>query len=124
MAKSKVKTSGIDHVVLHVTDLARSKAFYMQVLGMTEHHGGDDWAFMRCGDQIVGLFEIDEGEEVALGYELNHMALNVASGSNTEIKAHLKANGVKVSGRRGDPDCIYFDDPDGHRLQIMPADRG
>jgi hypothetical protein len=26
---------------------------------------------------------------------------------------------VKVSGRPGDPHCIYFHDPDGHRLQLM-----
>jgi hypothetical protein len=35
------------------------------------------------------------------------------------LKAELEANGVKVSGRRGDDRCIYFQDPDGHRLQLM-----
>jgi hypothetical protein len=34
------------------------------------------------------------------------------------LKAELEANGVKVSGRRDDH-CIYFQDPDGHRLQLM-----
>jgi hypothetical protein len=26
---------------------------------------------------------------------------------------------VAVSGRPGDDRCIYFSDPDGHRLQLM-----
>lgn len=30
--KSPFKVTGIDHVVLHVKDLARSKKFYMELL--------------------------------------------------------------------------------------------
>jgi len=34
----------------------------------------------------------------------------------------LESNGATVFGRPGDDRCIYFDDPDGHRLQIMYPD--
>ena len=30
-----IQTSGVDHVVLHVNDVQRSKKFYTDVLGMT-----------------------------------------------------------------------------------------
>jgi len=35
------------------------------------------------------------------------------------LKADLEKHGVAVSGRPGDDRCIYFSDPDGHRLQLM-----
>ena len=38
MLETKLKTAGIDHTVLHVKDLVRSKQFYMEVLGMTVKH--------------------------------------------------------------------------------------
>ena len=31
----------------------------------------------------------------------------------------LEQYGVEVQGRAGDSNCIYFHDPDGHRLQIL-----
>ena len=27
--------------------------------------------------------------------------------------------GIKVHGRKNDPHCIYFNDPDGHQLQLL-----
>jgi len=45
--------------------------------------------------------------------------LNVASGTYETLKAELEKHGVAVSGRPGQDRCIYFRDPDGHRLQLM-----
>jgi hypothetical protein len=54
---------------------------------------------------------------------VNHMALRLASGELAHVKATLENAGIKVNGRPGDPTCIYFSDPDGHRLQLlMPND--
>ena len=50
---------------------------------------------------------------------MNHLALKVADGTYESLKSELEARGVKVSGRPGDDRCIYFQDPDGHRLQLM-----
>ncbi len=120
---TKIKTTGIDHVALHVSDVALSKDFYVNVLGMTEDRGGANYCFLKCGNQVVGLFG-NGGPLDQSGVELNHMALNVDIGTYDEVKAHLEANGVAIQGRSGDPYCIYFDDPDGHGLQIMPTDHG
>ena len=113
-----VKTIGIDHVVLHVEDLKKSLDFYINILGMTEHHGGEGYMFLRCGDQVVGLFEVSHGQEVNSGPDLNHMAFNAAQHDYAEVKATLESQGVEVRARHGDPRCVYFDDPDGHTLQI------
>jgi hypothetical protein len=42
-----------------------------------------------------------------------------AEGGYETLKAALESHGVKVTGRPGEEHCIYFQDPDGHRLQLM-----
>lgn len=116
--QAKLKVSGIDHVVLHVKDLDRSKHFYIDVLGFEIAHEGGRNSFLRCGTQQVALFERTD-REIHAGEEMNHMALRLAAGEYAEVKAVLEAEGIKVSGRPGDDECIYFSDPDGHRLQVL-----
>ncbi len=117
----QIKTTGIDHVVLWVSDLERSKEFYIGLLGMRVAHESDWQSFLWCGEQNqVALFDAARmGASVAGGREVNHMALRMEPASYEETKARLEAEGVMVEGRRGDPTCIYFDDPDGHRLQLL-----
>jgi hypothetical protein len=43
----------------------------------------------------------------------------VASGTYETLEAELEKNGVTVTGCPGDERCLYFNDPDGHRLQLM-----
>ena len=119
MLETRLKTVGIDHTVLHVSDVVRSKRFYIDLLGMTVNHESSWQAFLWCGDQQVALFQVPEGTAIKPGDDLNHMALRLESGTYEEVKAHLERNGCQVSGRPGDDRCIYFDDPDGHRLQLL-----
>jgi catechol 2,3-dioxygenase-like lactoylglutathione lyase family enzyme len=114
-----IKTSGIDHVVLHVNDVRRSKKFYAGILGMTAYREDDGQVFMHAGRQGVALFEKPGDVPLAAGHDLNHLAFNVASGTYETLKAELEMQGVEVSGRPGQERCIYFRDPDGHRLQLM-----
>ena len=118
MIQTSLKTVGIDHAVLHVSDLARSKWFYIDLLGMTVNHESSWQSFLWCGKQQIALFEMRDGSPVPTG-ELNHMALQLESGAYDEVKALLEANGCEVTGRPGDDHCIYFSDPDGHRLQVL-----
>jgi catechol 2,3-dioxygenase-like lactoylglutathione lyase family enzyme len=114
-----IKTSGIDHVVLHCQDVARSKKFYTEVLGMSVYREGGGQVFLHAGGQGMALFERHGGEPVATGSDLNHLAFNVAEGSYESLKGELERHGVAVGGRPGEDRCIYFRDPDGHRLQLM-----
>ena len=114
-----IEANGIDHIVLHVSDVARSKKFYTGLLGMMPYRENERQVFLHAGAQGVALFKKTDGAPMSSGGDMNHLALNVAGGTYDSLKSELEAHGVKVSGRPGDDHCIYFEDPDGHRLQLM-----
>jgi glyoxylase I family protein len=117
--ESPFKVTGIDHVVLHVKDLPRARKFYVDFLGLEVDHERDWQCFLKCGTQGIALFEVEEGEDVHAGSEVNHMALRLISGDHARVKKTLEDAGIEVHGRQGDPHCVYFCDPDGHRLQLL-----
>ena len=114
-----IQATGVDHVVLHVDDVQRSKKFYTEILGMTAYREDDGQVFLHAGHQGVALFKKAGGGPLIAGNDLNHLALNVAAGTYETLKAELEAKGVAVTGRPGEDRCIYFRDPDGHRLQLV-----
>lgn len=121
--KTPLKVSGLDHVVFHVKDLPRSRKFYVEFLGMEVDHERDWQCFLKCGNQGVALFEVEDDEDVHAGSEVNHMALRLTDGDFARVKAILEDAGIAVHGRANDPHCIYFKDPDGHQLQLlMPSE--
>ena len=117
----RIKTTGIDHVVLWVNDLERSKRFYTDVLGMTVAHESQSQSFLHCGPTCqIALFDAkSRGVDVTASRELNHMALLMEPASYSETRARLEEEGLTIAGRTGDDTCIYFDDPDGHRIQLL-----
>ena len=122
LASTSLKANAIDHVVLHVRDLERAKEFYIGFLGLEVAHEHGKNSFLRLGTQQVALFEV--ADDVHPGSEVNHMALKLATGDYDEVSAALNARGIRFWGRDGDPYCIYLEDPDGHRLQLLTTDHG
>ena len=114
-----IEANGIDHIVLHVADVPRSRKFYTELLGMTVYRENDRQVFLHAGHQGVALFKQPDGGGPNAASDLNHLALNVAGGTYESLKAELEQSGVRVTGRPGDDRCIYFHDPDGHRLQLV-----
>jgi glyoxylase I family protein len=114
-----IEANGIDHIVLHCKDVERAKKFYTEVLGMTVYREGGGQVFMHAGEQGVALFEARDRAPFTAGNDLNHLALNVGAGTYETLKAELQRHGVEVGGRPGEDRCIYFRDPDGHRLQLV-----
>jgi catechol 2,3-dioxygenase-like lactoylglutathione lyase family enzyme len=119
--KSQFEIAGLDHVVFHVKDLPRARKFYVDFLGLEVERERDWQCFLKCGEQGLALFEVDEGEQVHGGSEVNHMAFRLSTGNYARVKKALEDAGIEVHGRRGDPHCIYFHDPDGHQLQFLMA---
>ena len=114
-----IEATGIDHIVLHVTDVERARKFYAEILGMNVYRQSDRQVFLHAGQQGVALFKKHGDVPFTTGNDLHHLALSVAAGTYEALKAELEKHGVAVSGRPGEDRCIYFQDPDGHRLQLM-----
>ncbi len=119
MATTALKVTGIDHLVLHVRDLEKAKRFYIDLLGFAVADESSWQSFLSCGSQQLALFQVADGSDIHSGSEMNHMALRLEVGEYEEVKGILEAAGVAVHGRPGDDRCVYFDDPDGHHLQVL-----
>ena len=120
----------IGHVVLRVTDMARSVAFYTQVLGFSvsdvypEDMVPGGMVFMRMNHDHHGVALVGGIKSPARSVELHHMAFEV--GTLDEVlraRDHLKKHKVQIDfeGRRraGVQIAVEFRDPDGHRLEIF-----
>jgi catechol 2,3-dioxygenase-like lactoylglutathione lyase family enzyme len=125
MRTTKLQVTGLNHVVLHVTDVERSTRFYEEVLGFEDRRSGGapggKMRFLRCGAQGLDLFEVSDGD-VHGGQEMNHMALNVDASDIEEIVAELSKVGVETSDRTP-RNTVFLSDPDGHRIEILPSSR-
>ena len=119
----------IGHVVLHVTDLARSAKFYTEVLGfeISDVYGPDlmpgGMVFMRCNPDHHGVALVGGAPVASSGAELHHVAFEVPSLDDViRARDHLRAHGAVIDfeGRRraGVQIAVEFRDPDGHRLEI------
>jgi catechol 2,3-dioxygenase-like lactoylglutathione lyase family enzyme len=120
MGASKLKVTGINHVVLHVADLDRSRTFYMEVLGFDDRGTvpGMRASFLRCGMQGLDLFE-RAGCDVHGGEEMNHMALNVDTADVELLAAGLSEAGIDAF-EMTPRNSVFISDPDGHRIEMLP----
>ncbi|MBV9042873.1 MAG: VOC family protein [Acidimicrobiia bacterium] len=121
MGASTLKVTGINHVVLHVTDLERSRAFYMEALGFDDRGfvPGMKAAFLRCGVQGLDLFEMADCD-VHGGEELNHMALNVDVADVESLLTGLSEAGIETF-EATPRNSVFIADPDGHRIEMLPV---
>ncbi|MEP7206200.1 MAG: VOC family protein [Casimicrobiaceae bacterium] len=119
----------IGHVVLNVSDLERSVAFYTGVLGFAVSDVYPDsmvpggMVFMRCNADHHGVALVGSMNDPSEHRELNHMAFEVTTLDEVVRAYHfLREHDVPIDfhGRRraGCQIAVEFRDPDGHRLEI------
>ena len=119
----------IGHVVLNVSDLERSVAFYTGVLGFRvsdvypEDMMPGGMVFMRCNTDHHGVALVCSLREAPASRDLNHLAFEVST-LDEVIRARnfLREHDVPIDfeGRRraGCQIAVEFRDPDGHHLEI------
>jgi len=106
---STFEATEINHIALRVTDVGRSRDFYVQHLGMKVTRDSAGSAFLTCGKNFTALFR---GAEPGL----DHYCYSVKDYDVDAAERKLRAAGIadirRTSGR------IYFSDPDGITVQL------
>ncbi len=122
-------------ITLGVSDLARARAFYEQVVGWRAVESPPEIAFFDLGGLVLGLYSHGDlakdmaagpptsAEPGAGGYQGFALAHNVASEAEVDaIFARLEAQGATILKR---PEKVfwggysgYFADPDGHAWEV------
>lgn len=121
-----------DHCVIHVGDLARSTAFYRDVLGAEVVPVGKGFAY-RFGPVQLNCHGPDQ-----IGFPRAEVPVMPGNsdlcfewhGAIEGAVAHLKAHGVAIElgpverrGARGLGTSVYFRDPDGSLMEFMSYQR-
>ena len=123
---------GIDHLVLSVGDLARSRHFYDKLLGFLGFKRKYDYADMTGWSNGKTLFWIAAADKQGrkrkyrkgdIGF--HHYAFELASRDDVDaLGAFLQQSGVSVLDPPGEYYgrnyyAVYFADPDGMKLEGM-----
>ena len=119
--------SGIDHIVLTVTDIERSIEFYQRVLGMEPVTFGEGRRALRFGSQKINLHQSGKEYEPKANYPQPGSAdlCFVTDGSLAGVIEHIYACGEAIidgpvarTGALGPMQSIYLRDPDGNLLEV------
>jgi len=114
----------IDHIVIIVNDVKRTADFYSKFLGkpiqmdkeQVAFQVGDTKLFFGLPYGVYGRYDKDN-------CGLNHLAFGVTRLEELKYfegvlnKAQIKNSGIKID-KYGKKEFIWFDDPDGVRLEF------
>lgn len=109
---STFEAVGLHHIALGVSDVARSRDFYIRHLDLEV---ASEWlpnqCFLDCGPNFVALFRSSTPG-------LHHYAYAIPDYDQRQAAERLRAAGLdpRLEGGR-----IYFDDPDGIVVQVSQA---
>jgi catechol 2,3-dioxygenase-like lactoylglutathione lyase family enzyme len=116
--------SGIDHIVLCVSDVERSVAWYGEHLALAAERL-EEW---RVGEAPFVSLRVDAGTLIDLladeptGRNVDHVAfVTDRAGFDAFVASHgdiIEMGPTSLFGARGQGDGVYVRDPDGHRVEI------
>jgi catechol 2,3-dioxygenase-like lactoylglutathione lyase family enzyme len=129
-----IKINALDHLVINVSDVARSVAWYQKVLGMEAKvfdpgHGKTPRTSLVFGDQKINVRPL--GADKLEWFTASHETAGsedlcfLTSATPDEVLAHLTRCGVPIEegpvikqGARGRLRSVYCRDPDGSLIEI------
>ena len=123
-----VKTLGITHIQISVSDVPRSLAFYKTLFGMEEQDRGEPdptFVFLRtpgCRDTFTLNGDSDAQSHVGQMGGIQHFGFAVADPAEVERAVSLveQAGGKLLrQGVRGTEAYVFVTDPDGYKIEIF-----
>jgi catechol-2,3-dioxygenase len=120
------RIKGLAHAILYVQDLARSLAWYREVIGMEVviPPGRLPACFLSFGRRDHDLALWQAGDARPPGHrDFDHLAFEIDGGLEAlkAFRARLVERGVRITGTvdHGISYGVYFLDPDGHQLEVF-----
>jgi catechol 2,3-dioxygenase-like lactoylglutathione lyase family enzyme len=107
----------LNHLSLGVTDVARSKAFYQRLLGLTVRDEATDFCEFRLENAFVGLYK-----EPGVINGIDHFAIGIDHYTPATVFERLKRDWPDSSPSLENEDQVYFRDPDGVKGQLTAVD--
>lgn len=117
-----VKTHGLTHINLAVTDPDRSLRFYEQVFGVKEYYRDDEGIQVQGPGKHDVLAFIKDAKEAGKTGGISHFGFRLVSPEDIDLAVNevQKAGGVLL--RRGEFSkgfpFAYVSDPDGYEIEI------
>lgn len=111
---------GVYEVAIRVSDLSRSEAFYCQTLGLKVGLRDEqrNWLFLRAGESS-GMIVLQEEHGP---WPTQHLAFTVRESEIETSAKQLREYGLAVEGPVFHDwipaRSVYFEDPDGHALEL------
>ena len=134
-----VKVNALDHLVINVSDVARSAEWYARILGMEIRvfdpgAGKTPRTSLLFGNQKINVRPM--GADKIEWFTTDHEAAGsddlcfLTASTPDEVVAHLEANGVRIEegptrkqGARGTLLSVYCRDPDGSLIEISSYEK-
>ena len=135
-----IKIHALDHLVINVSDVARTAEWYRKILGMEVKvfdpgQGKPTRTSLMFGNQKINVRPRDA--DTVEWFTADHVAAGsddlcfLTSSPPDEVVAHLKACGVAIAegpvakqGARGTLRSVYCRDPDGSLIEISSYEDG
>ena len=125
-----LRVEGLDHVALTVRDVARSVAWYRDVLGLERRYEevwGDYPAVVGAGTTSLALFPASVPDPAPpVGRDVlsvRHIAFRVDRATFDRARGDLAARGLAPTFQdHAAAHSLYFTDPDGHQLELTTYD--
>jgi catechol 2,3-dioxygenase-like lactoylglutathione lyase family enzyme len=120
----------IDHIVIIAREIERTERFYSVFLGKPEHRDAESVCFKIGATKLFFVLPYGDFEKTDKDSgSLNHLAFGVRTLAELrDFERTLEDAGIKQSGvlmdKYGNKEFLWFDDPDGYRLEFYcrPAD--
>ena len=114
--------TGLNHITLAVADLERSFRFYVEVLGCKPIARWAEGAYLTAGDTWLAIL-LDTKVGSMQRPDYSHVAFSCAQEDFSQLVEALRAGGhPSWSDNKSEGDSFYFEDPDGHKLEIHVGD--